>query len=218
MRLSHLLLISVVAIGGFTAQARADYFVWKDDKMGLSVSYPDTWGMASTKQPDDIFAVVPPTQSDDAVCRIRVREDKRFMIYPPNMAKDVQEVAVSQDFWDSYLNGFDNYELYGYTDGAGLGRGHGSFAVTGYDGNGYGEIGPRRGIAVASIYFGKIYIADCSAKAQAFAKWQPQFLSMIGSIDFAKAHHELWTGEYRNFFADPGLQFKWPGSPAYSRY
>jgi len=218
MRLSHAVLIAALAVGSFATQARADYFVWKDEKNGLSVAYPDTWMRTSAKGVDDIMAVSAPSQSDDALCRVRVREDKRFLIYPPSMSKDVQEVAVSKDFWDHYLNEYDNVELYGYTDDAGLGRGYGSFSVTGYDGNGYGEKTARRGIAVASIYFGKIYVVDCSAKASSFAKWQPQFLSLIGSVDFTKAHHELWSGDYRNFFNDPHLQFKWPGSAAYSRY
>lgn len=218
MRLSHGILIALIAISGFAAQARADYFVWQDEKTGLSMSYPDTWGMTSTRQPDDIFAVVAPDAADDAVCRIRVRDDRRFLIYPPHMDKDVQAIAVSKDFWDSYLNEYKTVDLYGYTDGAGLGKGFGSFAVTGYDGSIIGPETHRRGIAVAALYFGKIYIVDCSAKASAFARWQPQFLSLIGSVDFKKAHDELWTGNYRDFFADPGLDFKWPASKQVNKY
>ena len=218
MRLAHGLLIAVMALGGFAASAKADYFVWQDEKSGLTMSYPDTWAQISTRQPDDVYAIVAPAPADDAVCRIRVRNDRRFLIYPPNMDKDVQSIAVSKEFWDDYLNEYETVDLYGYTDGAGLGKGFGSFAVTGYDGSVIGPKTHHRGIAVASLYFGRIYVVDCSATASAFAKWQPQFLSIIGSVDFKKAHDELWTGNYRNFFADPALEFKWPGSPAVSRY
>ena len=218
MRLSHLILVAALAIGGFAVQARADYFVWKDAETGLSLSYPDTWGMVNVRRSDDIFAVVAPARDDDAVCRIRARGERRYLIYPPNMDSDVQKIAVAQDFWMDYLNEYDSVDLYGYTDGAGMGKGFGSFAVTGYDGSLIGPKAQRRGVAVAALYFGKLYIVDCSAKATAFAKWQPQFLSLIGSVDFEKAHHELWTGNYRDFFADPSLEFKWPGSVAVVRY
>jgi hypothetical protein len=218
MRLAQGILIAALTVGAFAAQAKADYFVWQDAKSGLSMSYPDTWGKISGRQPDDVFAIVAPKAEDDAVCRVRVRDDRRFVIYPPNMDKDVQKIAVSRDFWDSYLNEYKNVDLYGYTGGAGLGKGFGSFAVTGYDGSVIGPETHHRGIVVAALYAGKMYIIDCSAKASEFAKWQPQFLSIIGSVDFKKAHNELWTGHYRNFFADPALQFKWPRSPALITY
>lgn len=218
MRLAHGILIAALSVGAFATQARADYFVWQDEKTGLSMSYPDTWGKISTRQPDDIFAIVAPKPEDDATCRIRVRDDRRFVIYPPNMDKDVQKIAVSKDFWDSYLNEYKNVDLYGYTDDAALGKGFGSFAVTGYDGSVIGPETKHRGIIVAALYAGKMYIVDCSAKASEFAKWQPQFMSIIGSVDFKKAHNELWTGNYRDFFTDPNLTFKWPGSPAFATY
>ncbi|MDB5490635.1 MAG: hypothetical protein JWO78_484 [Micavibrio sp.] len=218
MRLAQGLLIAALTVGAFAAQAKADYFVWQDEKSGLSMSYPDTWGKISTRQPDDIFAIVAPNAEDDAVCRIRVRTDRRFVVYPPNMDKDVQSIAVSKEFWDNYLHEYKNVDLYGYTDGAGLGKGFGSFAVIGYDGSVIGPETKHRGIAVASLYFGKIYVVDCTAKASAFEKWQPQFLSIIGSVDFKKAHDELWTGNYRNFFADPALKFKWPHAKALITY
>ncbi len=218
MRFAQGILIAALTVGAFAAQARADYFVWQDEKTGLSMSYPDTWGHISSRQPDDIYAIVAPKAEDDAVCRIRVRNDRRFVVYPPNMDKDVQTVALSQDFWNDYLNEYKNVDLYGYTGNAGLGKGFGSFAVTGYDGSVIGTETQHRGIAVASLYFGKLYVVDCSAKASEFAKWQPQFLSIIGSVDFKKAHNELWTGNYRNFFADPALKFKWPHNPAYITY
>lgn len=218
MRLSRAILIAVLAVGGFSAPARADYFVWEDAKSGLTVSYPDTWAMTNTRQPDDVLVLAAPSQGDDAVCRIRVRDDRRFLIYPPHMDQDVQAVAVSENFWNDYLNEYDNVNLYGHTDAAGLGKGYGSFAVTGYQGGFTGPKAERRGIAVAALYFGKIYVADCSSTATSFEKWQRPFLGLISSIDFKKAHHELWTGEYRNFLSDPGLDFKWPHSPVVTHY
>jgi hypothetical protein len=212
----------LTAILTFTAfaPAKADYFVWQDPKSGLSLSYPDTWHQASQRQPDEVLTLLAPSSSanEDAVCRFRVREDKRFMIYPPHLHKDVQPVAYSEQFWRDYLNEYDNVDFYGYSDGAGLGRGFGSFAVAGYEAAMFSPYGQRRGIATASLYFGKLYIADCSARAEAFSQFQPLFLSVIGSVDFTKTHDELWTGDYREFLNEAAMQFKWPLKEAVNRY
>lgn len=218
MRFIQAAFLAMVLTGGFVAEARADYFVWEDPKSGLTLSYPDTWKMVSQRQPDEVLTIMAPSSTnEDAVCRLRVRDDKRFLVYPPHLGRDVQTVSYSRAFWEEYLNEYDNVEIYGTNDG-GLGRGYGSFAVAGYDGAMFSPLGKRRGIMAASLYFGKSYIADCSARIEAFEKFQPLFLSIMGSVDFKKAHDELWSGDYRNFFADPRFEFKWPGSKAVMRY
>lgn len=218
MRLIQAAFLAIVVMGGFAGVARADYFVWEDPKSGLTLSYPDTWKMVSQRQPDEVFAIIAPSSTgEDAVCRVRVRDDKRYLVYPPHLGRDVQTVSYSREFWEEYLNEYDNVEIYGTNDG-GLGRGYGSFAVSGYEGALFSPYGRRRGITSASLYFGKAYIVDCSARIMAFEKYQPLFLSIMGSVDFKKAHDELWSGDYRNFFADPRFEFKWPGSAAVMRY
>lgn len=218
MRLFQAVFVMMVVVGSFAAQARADYFVWQDPKSGISLSYPDTWAMVNQRQPDEVFTITAPSsEGDDAVCRVRVRDDKRFLVYPPHLGRAVQTISYNQEFWEEYLNEYDNYEIYGNNDG-GLGRGYGSFAVAGYEGAMFSPKAQRRGIISASLYFDKSYIVDCSARAAAFEKWQPLFLSIIGSVDFKKTHDEVWSGDYRNFFADPRMQFKWPGKEAVMRY
>lgn len=214
------LMTILLALTAFVPAARADYIVWEDPKSGMTLSYPDTWRMGSQRQPDEIISLIAPStaRNDDAVCRARVREDKRFLIYPPHLAGDVQPIAYSENFWRDYLGEYDDVKLYGFTDGSGMGRGFGSFAVAGYDAALFSAHTKRRGIAAASLYFDKLYVVDCSAHADVFEEWQPLFLSIIGSVDFKKAHHELRTGHYRNFLADPHLVLKWPLKDAVNRY
>ena len=210
---------AILVVSAFTTTAKADYFVWQDAKTGLSLSYPDTWRQVSHRHPDEIFTIIAPSsEGDDAVCRVRAREDRRFLVYPPHLAPDVQKIAYSKDFWDAYLGEYDNVDFYGYMDGAGLGRGFGSFAVAGYDAALFSPYGDRRGIAGVSLYNDKAYVVDCSARTTAFSKWQPLFLSIIGSVDFKKTHDELWSGDYRNFSGDPLMEMKVPGSSAVTRY
>lgn len=219
MRFIQAAFIAILFATSFAASARADYFYWEDEKTGLSLSYPDTWGMVNPSKPDEIFAVMAPSSTNDnAVCRVRVRDDRRFLIYPPHMGREVQTISYNREFWNDYLNEYDDVEVFGHFDGSGVGRGYGSFVVTGYDAVQYAPKTKRRGIASASLYFDKGYIIDCSSTAESFDKWQPQFLSFIGSIDFKKAHDELWSGDYRNFFKDGRMQFKWPGEAATMRY
>ena len=35
--------------------AKADYFVWQDDKTGLSLTFPDTWKTVNNTNPDIVF-------------------------------------------------------------------------------------------------------------------------------------------------------------------
>lgn len=219
MRILKAAITTFILATGVSATAHADYFVWQDPKSGLSLSYPDTWAMVSQRQPDEVFSIIAPSSTnDDAVCRVRVRDDKRFVIYPPHLSAEVQTISYNNAFWQDYLNEYDNVEVYGTTESTGLGRGYGSYVVAGYEAALFSPKVKRRGIAVSSLYFDKAYIVDCSSRATAFEKWQPLFLSIMGSVDFKKAHDELWSGDYRNFFADPRLEFKWPGSEAVNRY
>lgn len=218
MRFVQAAFVAAFLVSGFAGHAKADYFVWEDAKSGLTLSYPDTWRMVSTRDTDEVLAIMAPSKDKaDAICHVRVRSDKRFLIYPPHLGRDVQTISYSKEFWEEYLGEYDNVEIYGTNDG-GLGRGYGSFAVAGYDGTSSGPMGKRRGIMAASLYFDKAYIVDCSARAATFEEFQPLFLSVMGSVDFKKTHDELWSGDYRNFFADPRFEFKWPDSKAVLRY
>jgi hypothetical protein len=215
----RILLAVLIGVFAFSGAARADYFVWQDPKSGISLSYPDTWAMVSQRQPDEVFAIIAPSNGDDdAVCRVKVRDDRRFMIYPPHLGREVQTISYNREFWDEYLGEYDNVEVYGTHEQAGLGKGFGSFVVAGYDAALFSDYGKRRGIASASLYFDKAYIVDCSSRAEVFHQWQPLFLSIMGSVDFKKTHDELWSGDYRNFFSDPRMEFQWPGTAAVNRY
>lgn len=219
MRLFLTALSFALVFVGAAATARADYFVWTDPKSGMTLSYPDTWAMLNQRQPDEVFAIIAPSDTgDDAVCRVKVRDDRRFLIYPPHLGRDVQTISYNKEFWNDYLGEYDNVEIFGSIDGSGLGRGYGSFVLAGYDAAINTSQTRRRGIAASSLYFDKGYIVDCSSTAMTFEKWQPLFLSIMGSVDFKKTHDELWIGDYRNFFNDPRIMFKWPASEAVNRY
>jgi len=141
-------------------------------------------------------------------CRMRVRDDMRYAIYPPKLDWAVQRVAYSHDFWEVYLDEYNDHEIYQVYDGAGLGRGFASYALAAYESPVQGPDMKRRALMFASLYNGTAYILECSAHADAFERWKGLFLSIAHSVDFKKAHHEFATGHYFNFMADPRIEFE----------
>ncbi len=207
MRFFTTAILALTIACGFTTAARADYFFWRDAKTGLSLSFPDTWRMVSGLQPDDVITIMAPSGRANAQCRVRVDSDRRFMIYPPRYAPQIQKLNLGADFWNDYLKTYNDDQPYNLEDGAGLGRGYAGYAEASYVSAVPGPKMPRRGVLFATIYFGKLYVLDCSAHRDAFAQWVYPFLDIAKSVDFKPAYHTLTTGNYRNFEVDPRIQF-----------
>ncbi len=188
--------------------AHADYFVWRDVKTGLSLSFPDTWHRVSNADHNDILTIMPPSGRAQASCRVRGWEDGRHLIYPQRFNSAIQKIDFSLSFWDNYLQEYDNHQIYNMQDSAGLGRGYAGYAIAGYQSPVPGPFMDRKALMSAALYNGEVYVLECSAHADAFDQWKGRFLSIAHSIDFNKAYHELYVGNYRDFMDDPRIQFK----------
>ena len=193
---------------GASNQARADYFVWQDVDTGVSLSFPDTWKVVSNKSADDVITVMPESGRAHAACRIRTRDDARYSIYPVHYSADIQKIAYNMDFWNNYLHEYTVYEIHNIQVGAGLGRGYAGYALAEYEGAVQGPYMHRRALMFASLYNDRAYILECSSHADAFGMWKKIFLSIATSMNFEKADHEIYTGHYRNYLADPRIEFK----------
>lgn len=194
-----LLTLSVFTLG--ISSASAEVFYWQDADTHMSFTYPDRWHAGHNQRPDDIYSVFAPGANNHANCRLRVREDNRFAIYPEYMASNIQRVAYSHKFWDEYLAEYDDVEVHRVYDDAGLGRGFGTFAEASFT----TALGPKmekRGVMFASLYNNKAYIVDCSSEKHSFHKWKKSFLSLVKSVNFRKEINEAKNGYYRNFFGE----------------
>ena len=200
------LLAALVLCGTYTA-ARADYFVWRDEKSGMSLSFPDTWRIDTGQQPNDAITIKAPSGRANAVCRVRVDLDRRFLVYPQRFGADIQELNFSTAFWDQYFKAYHDDTVRQLQDDAGLGRGWAGYTEASYESAVPGPDMPRRGIAFATVYNDKLYVLDCSSHRDAFADWKGPFLGIAHSIDFFPAYHQLVSGNYRNFMADPRMNF-----------
>lgn len=182
--------------------AQADYHVWDDAESGITVSFPDTWRVSNNVQPDDVFTVAPPAAEGYAVCRIRVQDDRRFMMYPPKLSEEIQLVKYSTEYWEEYLNGFANPTIHIMRDNASLGKGVAGYVLASFDRDNPGPMMRRKAMIFATSYYDHLYILECSAAEHAFDRWRLSFLSLAKSVDFKKTHHELITGEYEDVLDD----------------
>ena len=208
-------LFIVIVVMFFPVVAKADYFAWKDEKSGLSMTFPDTWKVQNNLNPSTILTVMGPSDNNaQPVCRVDVTSDRRYIIFPVRYGDDVQKTAIGLPFWKSYLGKYDNYELGSVYDGASLGRGFASYALASYNLRLGTVMQSRRAVMFASLYGDKMYVVECSALAHDYERWDADFRGIIKSIDFKKFYHELPTGDYANFL-DEVEQFFWaPQGPA----
>ena len=147
--------------------AQADYFVWKDAHSDIKLTYPDTWAQTSPYEPDTIIRVEAPG-TDMAECKIRVREDRRFLVYPQRYRAAVQEFAYSEDFWNDYLASYDNVIMHRLDNGAGLGNAFASLITASYMTNHPLKGVHKTSLALAGLYRDKAVVYECSARAEAF--------------------------------------------------
>ena len=194
-----LLLFFLTACG--CTRSWAEIFRYQDPKSEFTLNYPDRWGRVHNQQPDDVVTIAAPDQDDFATCRMRVRDDNRFTIYPDRLADSVQKVHYSTDFWESYLGEYNDGILLSINDGAGLGRGYASIAEASYNGH-VGYQGAKRAVMAVSPYYDKVYIFECSAREESFDRWLPGFTNIMRSVDFKKLMYGHPNGEYRDFISE----------------
>ncbi|HTK85611.1 MAG TPA: hypothetical protein VL625_11060 [Patescibacteria group bacterium] len=207
MRIIKSAILAVALLVTAGTAAKADYFVWRDAKSGMSLSFPDTWKIVTNQKPHDVVTIMAPSGRAHAACKVSVSSERRFLIYPPRFGADVQELNFNADFWDQYFKMYDDDMERQTMDDAGLGRGWAGFTEAQYQTAVPGPWMAKRGIAFATNYFDKLYVLDCSSHRDAFADWKGAFLDIAHSIDFFPAYHQLMTGNYRNFMHEPRLDF-----------
>ncbi len=189
----------------FVSSAQAGQFFYEDQKEGFSISFPDTWARVTNQKADDKITIVGPGEGDYATCKVRVRNDRRFVIFPGKFDADIQKVAYSRKFWNDYLGDYNNVVVDSFKDEAGLGLGYASMAEASYE-TAEGTLVRKRGLMFASLYHDRVYIVDCSSEESVYMKWRPAFLSIVKSVDFSKVRHKKTNGHYREFNKDPKVK------------
>jgi hypothetical protein len=182
--------------------ARAEIFYIEDQDDRFSISFPDLWAKVENQKPDDKLTIAGPGVNDFATCRVRVREDKRFLIYPREYASEIQRTSFTRDFWTDYLGEYDELTVDAFKDDSGVGKSYASMAEVSFM-TAEGSLVRKRGLMFAGLYHDRAFIVDCSSQASLYEKWRPVFLSIIKSVDMSKVIFETPAGYYRDFLADP---------------
>ncbi len=199
------LLVGAVICSAFISSAQAGQFFYEDQKERFTMSFPDTWARVTNQKADDKITIAGPGVGDYATCKVRVRKDRRFVIFPGKYDSDIQKVAYSRDFWNNYLGDYDNVVVDTFKDEAGLGLGYASMAEASYE-TAEGTLVRKRGVMFASLYHDRLYVVDCSSEESVFQKWRPAFLSIVKSVDFGSVRHAKTNGHYREFNKDPKIK------------
>lgn len=208
MRFTTIFTISALYLSlglSFAVPAKAEVFKWQDPDVEVSITFPDDWRRIASQQPDDVITIVAPGDNDHAECRLRVHEDRRFVIYPREYAGEIQRTNYSREFWEKYIGQYRAAVLYNVGDNAGLGDAFASWADVSF----ISPSGPKvqkRGLIYAGVYNDKAYVLECSAEDAAFSKWYHPFLSVLKSVDMRNEYTTTPNGKYRAFQKDGDLR------------
>lgn len=197
-------LLLFASFAPFSTEARADYFVWNDEKTGALISFPDTWHVVNNQNPGDIITLAAPIDFNDIPqCRLNVLEDHRYMIFPKRYARAVQMAGFGQEFWKNYIAAhYPSGAIEDYQPQAGLGKGFGSFVFVNYKDDDFAKTLDMRAMVTSAHYAGRHYIFECKARQAGFEKWRPVFQSIAGSVDMQKIYTFEKSGYYRDFLKD----------------
>ena len=191
-------LLTIAFTATFSSHVQAETFFYEDRDERFTLTFPDTWKRIGNQKADDQVTIAAPGVNDYATCRVRVRQDRRYIIYPGKFDSDVQKTAYSRDFWNTYLGEYDEVVIEAFKDYSGLGRGYASMAEAAYE-TAEGTPVHKRGVMFATLYHDRAYIAECSAEESVFYKWRPAFLSVIKSMDItSEVRHSKSRGHYRS--------------------
>jgi len=189
-----------------SAPASAERFVIENHDHHFSVSYSDTWHKMTNQKPDEELHIVAPGEGHHASCRIRVREDKRWGLYPRHkFATSLQRVAYSADFWEAYLGEYDHAKILTLDETTGLGPAHGSYVEAIFN----ETTGPRvqkKGIAAVGYLNDRAYIYECSAATEHYDYFHPMFLNILSKVNIREIGTPKVNGHYRNFAPGRTLQ------------
>ena len=207
--LKSLLVVAALTISFSPLTSKAEVFFVEDQGNRFSLSFPDTWKKTNNQKPDDKLVVEGQGHYHFATCHVRVREDRRFVIYPEKFNDEIQRTSFSEEFWDNYLSDYDEAKIEDFRDDAGLGFGAASIAEASFYTN-EGPVVHKRGLMLASLYHDQLYIIECSSQISVYDKWRDAFMGIIKSVDFKKVTHDSKSGYYREFMDDPEVEVNGP--------
>lgn len=188
-------------------QASAESFYVEMPSHSMSITYPDSWYRQQHQKPDEVFKIIAAAKGYNPMCRIRVRSDNRFSMYPPHQfASHIQRSNYGAPFWQKYLAQYKNAQILRFQDHAGLGQGPASYIEASF----YDIIGQgsqkrhvyKRAIMSVTHINNKAYIFECNADHKYYDRWHLRFLNILSQIEINNQAAKSVHGKYRDFTQD----------------
>lgn len=199
----------VLALSSVVSPVKAETFYVENQTSRFSVYFPDLWSVENNQKPDDKLTMVAPGKFDFAGCRVRVREERKHVIFPRRFDDEIQRLYYSEAFWDDYFGQYNDAKVDFFKDDAGLGIGNASMVEASFETDG-AVVVRKKGMMFASQYHDKLYIVDCSAEESVYTKWRPYFLEIMRSVALGKVEQENTNGHYRVFQNDIPVDVEGP--------
>lgn len=197
-------LLSCLICLNFAFPAMADQFVWSDANADFLLNIPDNWSKTSARFSDDMVVFEAPGAQNFASCRVRVRDDHRFDIYPGVYDASVSKATVNREFWDEYMAGYSGHRLNVFNSEAGLGEAYASrIDMTFIDEHADKVL--KRGFAFAGLHQGQVYVFECSSDYNMFDGYYSVFLNILSSFRMNSKDDFDMQGDYRSFMHDETL-------------
>ena len=191
----------------FSGHAKANIFVFEDERFGITISFPDTWRVQQGNAADDVILIRQESGLANAQCQIKAHTDRRFIIYPRRYLRDILARELGPDYWTGQLSNFENAEVVDFNFLAGFGRGDASYVKADFIDRKFIDPLEMRGIFFASIYGPVAYMAFCAAERDRFEALAPLMGSIISSVGFPKSYDETLTGDYRSFLSSGKMRY-----------
>lgn len=199
-----LILFLFFVLAMLATQASASVFVIGDQDDKFTVSFPDSWAMSHNQKPDDKLTILAPNDGSDASCRVRVRDDQRFTVYPASSAQSIQQANYGAAFWDKYLAQYDDVSVVRVVHGTPMGWAQASSAEATYTST-LGSSVQKRAMMRGGVFQGRAFIVECAATAEGFPQWQGTFANIMNSFAPMVTGNGAINSYYRDFPNDPIL-------------
>lgn len=210
LRRSIFIIIVLLGCFGGSSESKANFYVWQDENGDYSLSFPDTWDLQTSVNPDSSIRISAPIAEDLASCSVENFLDGRLKIYPKKLMATAVEQYMGRDFWEDKIARYNDAKISEYYAPSIMGgRGDAtairfSYSLTDKAAK---AVGDKRmyGAMIGSIYGGKQFIVECRALKQKFDTYSVLFARIMESVQLEQRYHPFAIGYYRNFLADPHL-------------
>lgn len=198
----HLFLFSTLV--GIFNPAKAEVFVWQDAEFAVQFVYPDDWRPQFNPHPDVKLHVLAPQGRDFAACKISLKKDMRYVMYPSRYTTRINSIVFDVNGIKEHFVERDNVSVIYRNDFSAIGKADAVYADIRYVGRQNGVPVPMQVMMFATLFGDMNFVFECEAAAQNWVYWRPIFINMAQSVDFPISDQPMPYRQYQYDFVNEG--------------